>query len=168
MKIHKPIFLITALLFFSVNAYSFYRCIKPGTASQELKRAAVVFSGKVIEKEYLKITDPSDNDFGGERLTIKIKVDKLWKGSIDNEIVLHTSEVKFPNGITSFMSEDFSFASGESYLIYAFYYKNAFRTNGCTRTKLLSEAEEDLKELGEGYLPKKLPLKNKSQMPAMF
>lgn len=156
MKIHKLIFLITALLFFSVNAYSSYRCIKPGTASQELESAAVVFSGKVIEQEYLKITDPSNSDFGGERLTVKLKVDRWWKGSIDNEIVLHTSEVRFLNGITSFFSEDFHFNFGESYLVYAFYYKDAFRTNGCTRTKLLSKAEEDIKELGEGYLPKKI------------
>jgi len=45
------------------------------------------------------------------------------------------------------MSEDFTFASGESYLLYASERDGVWSTNGCTRTKKLVGAESELEEL---------------------
>ncbi len=153
MKTYKLLLLFTALLLFSVNAHSSYRCIKPGTPTVELKKASAVFSGKVIAQEYQKVINASDKDLGEERLVIKLKADRWWKGSGDSEVILRTSIVKLPNGITEMWAEDFFFDTNESYLVYASYYKGSLATSKCTRTKKLSEAKDELKELGEGFLP---------------
>ena len=71
-------------------------------------------------------------------------------------MILHTSIVDFPDGTRKTQSEDFFFEKDESYLIYAFRDKNEWRTNACTRTKKLSEAEADLHELGEGFFARKV------------
>jgi hypothetical protein len=153
MKKYKSI-LLAALLIFILSSIVSADCPKPGSPEEELKRAAAVFSGKVIDSEHRKITDVSSEDFGGKRLFIELKVSKWWKGSGDEEIVLRTSVIYFSDSRKE-MAEDFRFSFGDSYLVYAFYFNGEFGTSQCTRTTKLSEAEKDLKELGEGFLPKK-------------
>lgn len=153
MKTSKPLFFITALLFLSSRAILAVECPRFGTPSEELKRATSVFSGKVTETQRRKITDSSDEDFGAERLYVKLKVDKWWKGSGNNEVILRTSTVYFPNGTSKEFGEDFFFNTYQNYLVYAFYYKGTLGTSGCTRTRELSKAGDDLKELGVGFLP---------------
>ena len=131
---------------------AFADCPVPGTPTKELKRATAVFSGKVIDTERRKITDASSEDFGGEQLFVKLKVARWWKGGGDSDIVLRTSTVYFPD-TTKEYGEGFRFSDGETYLVYAFYFNGAYGTSGCTRTAKLSEAGEDLKELGEGFPP---------------
>jgi hypothetical protein len=140
-------------MFFSANTILATECPVFGTPSEELKYVDAVFSGKVVAKELRKITDASSEDFGGERLFVKLKTDKWWKGSGDDEIVLRTSVVYFSDTIKE-EGEGFRFHNSESYLVYAFYHNGVFGTSGCTRTRTLSEATEDLKELGEGFAPK--------------
>lgn len=153
MKTYKLLLLLAALLLFSVNAYSSYRCIMPGTPTIELKKATAVFSGKVIAQEYQKVINASDKDSGAERLFVKLKADRWWKGSGDSEVILRTSIIRFPNGITEMMAEDFYFDTNENYLVYANYYKGSLATSACKRTKKLFKATDELKELGEGFLP---------------
>ncbi|HEX8398800.1 MAG TPA: hypothetical protein VF644_15310 [Pyrinomonadaceae bacterium] len=153
MKTYKLLFFITALLFLSTPAVLAVECSRFGTPSEELKRATSVFSGKVTETQRRKITDRFDEDFGGERLYVKLKVDKWWKGNGNNEVILRTSTVYFPNGTSKQFGEDFFFNTYQDYLVYAFYYKGALRTSECTRTRELSKAGDDLKELGAGFLP---------------
>jgi hypothetical protein len=153
MKFYKPLVFLATFLFFSTNTILAFDCPLPGTPSEELKRATAVFTGKVIETERRKITDASDEDFGAERLFVRLKVDKWWKGSGNNEVVLRTSLVYFPNGTTKQFGEDFFFNTYQNYIVYASYYKGSLATSGCTRTSELNKAEEDLKELGEGFLP---------------
>jgi hypothetical protein len=49
------------------------------------------------------------------------------------------------------MEEDFMFADGKEYLVYASGQEERLVTSACTRTRELEKAGEDLKELGEGY-----------------
>ncbi len=153
MKKCKLIFFTTLFLLFGINTIPAVDCRRVGTPSAELKRATAVFSGKVIAFERQYISDEKDVDFGGEALIVRIKVDSWWKGSNDtNEVVLRTGTAYFPNA-TKRMSEDFKFIEGEGYLIYAYTYKEILMTDGCTKTKTLSKAEGDLKELGESFQP---------------
>jgi hypothetical protein len=64
---------------------------------------------------------------------------------------MYTSEVRQPNGQSSMMEEDFIFADGKEYLVYANGQEERLVTSACTRTRELEKAGEDLKELGEGY-----------------
>jgi hypothetical protein len=153
MKFYKPLVFIAIFLSFSINTILAFDCPRPGTPTEELKRATAVFAGKVIERQMIKITDTSNEDFGGERLHVKLKIDKWWKGNGESEVLLQTSRVYFPNG-TYRAGEDFFFNTNQSYLVYAFYYNGAFGTSGCTRTRELSKVDEDLKNLGEWFQPK--------------
>lgn len=132
-----------------------FACDCPGrTLAEALEKSTVVFSGKAIALEYQKITDAADKDFGLEVLTVRLKVDKWWKGSGDSEVVLKTSTVKnLREGWTRNSSCDFSFKAEEDYLIYAEFYKGWLGTSACSRTRVLAEAVKDVKELGEGFLP---------------
>ncbi len=153
MKKCKLIFFTTLFLLFSISTIPATDCRAVGKPSVELKRATAVFSGKVIAFERQYISDEKDVDFGGEALLVRIKVDRWWKGSNGtNEVVLRTGTAYFPNA-TKRTSEDFKFLDEESYLVYAYTYKENLMTDGCSRTITLSKAEEDLKELGEGFQP---------------
>ncbi len=88
-------------------------------------------------------------------LVIKIKIEKVWKGDMGEEVYLYTSERKNPDGTSSVNAEDFWFHKGERYLVYAFIRDGHLQTNGCGRTRKFAEAEVDLRELGEGELPKR-------------
>jgi hypothetical protein len=159
MNFYKSSLLAVMLLFFGAVKI-FADCPAYGTPTEELKRADAVFSGKVIGTERRKVTNQASEDFGGEQLFIKLKVDRWWKGDGDEEMTLRTSTVYFPNSRKEF-AEDFQFSIGETYLVYAFLFNDAFATSACTRTKKLSEADKDLMELGEGFPPS--PKKSRTQ-----
>ncbi|HLL43066.1 MAG TPA: hypothetical protein VK369_08000 [Segetibacter sp.] len=155
MKLYKSLLLISLIALFSGNQVLAVDCRAVGTVSQELEKATAVFSGKVIAEERRKITDSTDIGFGGEALFIRLKVDRWWNGSSSSEVVLRTGTVHF-RGSTLRMAEDFRFLTGLSYLVYAYESNGNFITDGCGRTKVSYEADEDVKELGEGYLPEKI------------
>ncbi len=88
-----------------------------------------------------------------ETLVVKFQVERWWKGEVTTEIILLTSETKNSDGTGSNSGCDYSFKKGESYLIYANGKGSQLRTDACSRTKLLTKAEVDLKILGEGKEP---------------
>jgi hypothetical protein len=126
------------------------RCFVPPTVSEELEKSDAVFTGKVITEEYQPVKPTSA---GGEVLTVKLAVERWWKGEMKKEVTLYTQVIRYPNGVTSFMDEDFRFQVGVRYLVYASGTAGELRTNGCRRTKAVVLAEEDLRELGEGRPP---------------
>lgn len=154
MRVSKQTLLITVLFLCGLNTISGLDCRSRGTITEEFKNTAAVFSGKVISQEYQQIREVSDYDFGNEVLIVKLKVDKWWKGSGNSEVVLRTdfARNKSWNRRTG---NSFFFKTEESYLVFAGYYKDWLITDNCTRTKVLSKADEDLKALGEGFQPKK-------------
>ena len=152
----KQIVFVLAVLLVGLqcNVSGASRCFQPRSVSDELKNSTAVFSGMAIAEEYRPVDIKRDGMLeGGEALVIRFAVERWWKGSGDAEVVLDTSVIRHPGGITSFMDEDFTFRVGEKYLVYAFTSNGNLRTNGCRRTKKLEKAEEDLRDLGEGKLP---------------
>jgi hypothetical protein len=127
-------------------------CPPPGQPKVELDLATAVFSGKVISRERVR-EETSPGEFS-ERVVIRIAVDRVWKGDMDSDATIYTSEVLSPNGTKSFNAEDFPFKEKERYLVYAFGKPERLRTNQCSRTRKMAEADEDLKELGNGKPPK--------------
>jgi hypothetical protein len=128
------------------------RCFMPRAVSEELEKSDAVFTGKVIAEEYQPVKPTSDD---GEVLTVKLAVERWWKGEMKKEVTLYTQTIRYPNGMTSFMEEDFCFQVGMRYLVYASDTAGKLRTNGCRRTKSLVQADDDLRELGEGRPPEK-------------
>ena len=73
-----------------------------------------------------------------------LEVRRVWKGEVQPSIEIGTASNSAACG--------FSFSEGDSYLVYARQTDRGLRTGLCSRTKLITNASEDLAELGEGRL----------------
>jgi hypothetical protein len=143
------------MLFLEATPSLATECWARRSVSEELKNSTVVFSGKAVDEEYRPIDTPQPGWPGGEILVIKFSVGGWWKGSGAGEVFLYTGFTRFPGGYTRSFGEDFHFSVGEEYLVYAFGDVDNLTTTACQRTTKLEKADEDLKTLGEGRLPKK-------------
>jgi hypothetical protein len=131
------------LIFTHVNVFA---CSCPTVAGLEeelkwkLKKLHAVFSGEVIEiKEQTSSRDVS----------VKIKVDRVWKGSVFQELWVMTPDSPGACGV--------AFESGKSYLVFASRSDQGDLTTGlCLKNKEIVKAEEELKILGAGRKPKKI------------
>ena len=146
------LFVSIALVAMSINSTNVSRCFIPGSPKQGLEGATAVFAGKVVGREYVPETLASGQVI--ERLVTKIAVQRVWKGDISTEVIMHTKTTLMPNGMTGFMDEDFDFDDGSEYFIYALGDLDHLYTNVCTRTRNLINARDDLKQLGKGRGPK--------------
>ncbi|MFZ3591136.1 hypothetical protein ACOI1C_18275 [Bacillus sp. DJP31] len=120
-------------------------CIEPGAVEVELERSDAVFTGKAIEiKEQKQLG-------GGTINKILFELIATWKGESKSQIVITTGQGHGDCG--------YDFRQGEEYLVYAHrssmygYNNTGLTTIVCDRTNELSEAEDDLVELGEGKAP---------------
>ena len=139
---------VTGLWFLASPAPSYgCSCIVPGTPSEELEKSAAVFTGKVlsIEKnQRLKIPvvssdDPTDI---ARKLKVNFQVDRVWKGYASETMSLGTAQYGASCG--------FTFVEGGEYLVYS---RDGATVSLCSRTKLISDAQEDLDALGAGNPP---------------
>lgn len=100
-------------------------------AKQAKKKSSAVFSGEVLEVV-------TKSDFVN---VAKIRIKSKWKGVKDTEAYVSTGRGGGDCG--------FPFEVGRSYLIYATTAADGtLTTNICDRTKLLSEALQEIKDLG--------------------
>ena len=136
-------------MIFLVGGVLACKCIMPGTPSEEFGKYDYIFSGKVTSIGY-------PIDAVGEEaysLDIVFNVSSVWKGSLGDETHIKTAKDTVSCG--------YPFNEGEEYLVYASGNESKKSANGCSRTKLLSEAQEDLAYLnnqtciiaGEIYYP---------------
>jgi hypothetical protein len=140
------------MLFSLTSTATERRCMIPGSPAVELGRANAVFTGKVVGREYVKDVF-SEPDVTGERLVIKIAVERVWKGEVGKEVLMYTSTVRHSNDLISMMAEDFNFTDDKRYLIYAVGAADRLQTSACSRSRMIEKAEADLRELGKGYEP---------------
>ncbi len=107
-----------------------------------VQAAGAVFAGKVALVESKLSNDHYHYVAVGLR---------WWKGRPNGDDVLnHGESLGLVINPSSQATCNYQFKSGENYLIYADENENGtYRVNQCGRTRLLSEAEEDLKKLGE-------------------
>jgi len=110
------------------------------------REAQAVFSGTVLK---IKIRKPSQGD-RNPPVEVTFKVLSVWKG-IKTEKAIVLTENDFSGGCCK------NFEVGKSYLVYAYDWNDigGLGTNQCTRTKEMSDAERDLRVLGEGKAPKR-------------
>lgn len=152
--------MLCVLLLIVVSSFGFRQpgleCAPLPSVRVSVKQSTAVFTGEVVSEEYRDVnTDSAGQPKPAQALVVKLKVTRWWKGDAREEVYLYTSVRKYPDGSSSVMAEDFQFRKGESYLVYAFSRDGHLVTSGCSRTRKLAEAEEDLRELGEGKLPDK-------------
>ena len=98
-------------------------CALP-TFEQQMKAATAVFTGKVLSTRH-----------NGEQLEVKLQMIRTWKGPSGATILVETAENSAACG--------YSFEPDRVYLVYATGKEKLF-VSLCSRTKLLTEAKEDL------------------------
>ena len=148
----KELILAIALSTTGIGPSNVTRCFAPGSPTKELKKATAVFSGKVVRRDFV-VEETAPGEIGW-RVVMKIAVGRVWKGDIATEVTLYTSEVHLINGLTRIYGDHFKFDEGKQYLVYAFGELDRLSTDTCTRTREMSQADDDLKELGDGHAPK--------------
>ncbi len=123
-------FLLLVASFLAVSAQPALacKCDDSETVKEGVTEAGAVFAGKVAKIQ------------GG---VVTIEVSWVWKGGpMTKVITINTPE---PNGAAC----RYPFKKDELYLVYAPRgAKGELITPLCTRTKLLAEAEQDIRELG--------------------
>ncbi|WP_240456709.1 hypothetical protein [Virgibacillus halodenitrificans] len=133
---------IFALSYSPTTSHAF-SCVEPGPPKEELKRSSAVFSGKVIKQ-----IDENENNLiqsSADKIATVLKVDKTWKGINETEVIVHTER--------SSASCGFEFKLNNSYLVYATKKDDKLHVSLCSRTTTLTEATQDLTELGDGKKP---------------
>ena len=78
-------------------------------------------------------------------MAVLFEVEQSWKGLNQKQVVVYTER--------SSASCGFEFALNEEYLVYAREDSGTLKAGLCSRTTLLSSADTDLVELGEGIKP---------------
>src|SRR5215470_12581440 len=104
-----------------------------GTAKSMMRHANSVFVGQVLE---IRAATQSEREAGSGFGKVRLRVERYWKGVKAGEVVVETE-----GDCGAF------FRVGEKYLVYA---RGKHLTTGCTRTRSIESAEEDLKALGPG------------------
>jgi len=132
----------------AMNLVQACSCSYPGTPTQAAARADAVFSGRVAN-----IFGPYVESSSADPVRVQFEVSKVWKGNVSTEVTVVTA--------LSSVSCGYEFEKGKVYIVYAYvddsdfvsHDKGELITSVCTRTKPLSESEQDLTALGNGYAP---------------
>ncbi len=111
-------------------------CVVPGSPSEELAESGAVFLGRPFSWKNI-----GEDDWGGEIVEVAFEVETIWKGPLSETIYVTTRANEASCGYTF---------SAHKYIVYT---DERFRTWLCSRTRPLSEAAEDLAELGPGQAP---------------
>jgi hypothetical protein len=102
------------------------------------QEASAVFVGEVLE---IRDSTPEEQLHHSEESVARMRVERFWKGVKTKEILISAMGIKYGGCC------DVLLKKGEKYLIYAV---GEEMSTGCTRTKLVEQAKEDLKALGPG------------------
>ena len=105
--------------------------------------ASAVFSGTVISErvsEQPKQTDRNEVEIDWAPRAVKFSIEQAYSGVTGTEVEVFTGRGGGDCG--------YSFRSGQRYLVYAYRYKDKLTTGICTRTRLFTQATEDLAFLG--------------------
>lgn len=141
----KTILGVCLLGLFVLSAESSYACEcmqRSITAWGELQTADAVFTGKIVSIRQVKVSVRDDGTFFYE-LEVRLKVGRVLKGIEGTEVTLYT-------GAGAGGDCGFRFKKGQKYLIYAYSSNKRLETDSCSRTKLLTHATQDFKEIEAG------------------
>ena len=106
------------------------QCVETKSVAHSVESSAAVFSGRGTKIYGTRI------DFA---------VDRSWKGIAEPEITIYTPAQSTTCG--------YQFDERQEYLVYAYSQaEDRLATDTCTRTRKLTDAQQDIRELGSGKL----------------
>ena len=141
----KKLAICFALLLLSLSANEALGCIcvlEPNLTPEKdtanrlvaFEKATAIFTGEVVSLDLL---------------TVKFKVDKIWKGEEAKEVTMLTGTRDNGDGTFTSSSCDYHFEKGAKYLIYAYGPVGKLQTHFCSRTMLLESAEKEMRGLDQ-------------------
>lgn len=133
--------LLAAVAFAAPSAAHACKCMFPEVAPAR-EGATAVFEGRVTAM----VDEPVDGDVSIGKKRVTLALVRTWKGLENKEsVVVSTS--------ASSASCGYMFEPNTSYLVYADGTESALEVSGCSRTRLMSDAADDLAVLGAGITP---------------
>lgn len=137
-KILLTIFLFSALFFAGAGSVSACSCVRPGSPIEELEKSDAVFAGTVVNIDIPSL-QKAKQQFGlgssMDSVEVTFNVSEVWKGPKNKTITIKTAR--------SSASCGYNFEQGKEYFVYANENDKDLSVSLCSRTNLLSEAEED-------------------------
>lgn len=136
----------TAIAFaaFWLAASAAYACsCAPLTLPEEVVQTDAIFTGKVTKLEVVKVTE------GVSTIEATVVPDRVFKGDVAKTVVFTTSDG------CCYCAPSFEIA--RQYLFFARLVNGKLVTDACMRTKLLSEAKEEVNYLTQSGLAAPAP-----------
>ena len=109
-------------------------CIPNPPPLAALEDADFVFSGLVTDID-------TNHEEAYPRLDVNMVTMQIWKGNIESKVVIETANNSAACG--------FPFEERKNYIVYGYVHQGRMNASLCSRTALLSNAEEDLRELAD-------------------
>jgi hypothetical protein len=136
-KMFSLLLVVVTILVVQPQQASACNCALPDNAVSAMEQASRVIQGKVISLREVKLS-------GNEMMNVAlIEVAKSWKGNVDSQVKIYTS----------WTSCQFDFVVGEEYLLYPYENEGRLEVINCSRSAEISQAKQDLLELGDGSEP---------------
>lgn len=136
------IFFISLLNYSATTSYA-CSCVEPNSVKDEVQRSSAVFSGEVID-----IVDKNKSaslQSSDDPIAVLFEVDESWKGVNQTQVVVYTERSEASCG--------YEFSLNNEYLVYAQEIDGTIKASYCSKTSLLTLADQDLIELGIGEKP---------------
>ena len=136
---------LTMLTIFFGFASQAYACTCAElTVVQQRENASAVFSGTVVKKTRSDAVEKNG-------VEVTFKVDRVWKGSIEEETVVYTGATADLYPFENLCAPPFKV--GQKYVVFAFG-QNDLTTDTCAGTLSFPEAKKLETQLGESTCPK--------------
>ncbi len=136
MKFVYAIAIVVSMFFLSAATATACSCIGGQPPCQAYGEASAVFLGTVIESKFVKT---KTGDFEHDVRSVRLSIDTAFRGVEGGEVEITTGTGGGDCG--------FNFRQAQQYLVYAHAYEGKLSTSICSRTRLVSSAQEDLKYL---------------------
>ena len=134
-----PLFLGSAIFLLCVSAYEARACtcVSSGPPCQAFWQTDAVFSATVISKSIITVDSGIESVPKLQQMAVKLLVEDTFRGSLGgNDVEIVTGMGGGDCG--------YNFEKGKKYLVYANEDRGRLYVGICSRTRLLSEAAEDL------------------------
>jgi hypothetical protein len=118
-----------------------------------LERDTSIFAGRVTE-----VIQPPEKEMmsSADLVQVNFEVSTVWKGELEKKTTVYTAMSSASCGYESFQV-------GQAYIVTAVEKSEKLETNVCDLTKPLVSSKEELKLLGNGYMPQ--PISSKKTLP---
>lgn len=127
MKFTNKYLMAFAFLFLLFGAKETFACScvpRDQATNNDFQKATAVFTGRVLSVQRKE---------NAENVTVKLTIQKYWKGKVSNEIKIVTASNSAACG--------FNFEVGKDYLVYATETNGKLSTNNCSRTAQIGASQ---------------------------